>query len=132
MNDLIKMITAQLNVSETQASGGAGAILGAAKKFLGEDFSEISKHLPNVEQMISAAPQASSSNLSGLVGNVLSAFGQGDNKLAGLAVLASQFKDLKLDSTMITQFLPLITQFLQQKGGDGAAQMLQKVISGLK
>lgn len=132
MNDLIKMVTAQLNVSETQATGGIGAILGAAQKFLGEDFSQIKAHLPNAEQMISAAPQASNTNLSGLVGNVLSAFGQGDNKLAGLAVLASQFKDLKLDSNMITQFLPLITQFLQQKGGDGAAQMLQKVISGLK
>jgi hypothetical protein len=57
MNDLINMVVSQLGVNEQQATGGLGSIMKLAQEHLGTDFSHIEKYLPEVQKLISQAPQ---------------------------------------------------------------------------
>jgi hypothetical protein len=47
---------------------------------------------------------------------------------SGLSSLASGFKLLGLDSGMIARFLPIISSFLESKGGASAKALLEKVL----
>lgn len=129
MNDLVKTIVSQLGINEQQATGGLGSIMKLAQEHLGSDFSQIEKILPEVQKFISQAPDAggaTTGNLAGMVGSALSAFGMGNSKLAGLAQLAGQFKSLNLDADMINKFAPIVTSYLQEKGGGSAVELIQK------
>ena len=64
--------------------------------------------------------------VSGLLGGLASSLGGG--KLADLASLAGGFKDLNLDSDMITKFIPVVMSFFQEQGGDTIKNLLAKVL----
>ena len=63
--ELIQMLTSQLGISDEQASGGAGLIFKMAKEKLGaDDFSQVSSVIPDIENLISSAPESAESNRS--------------------------------------------------------------------
>lgn len=130
MNDLVKLVVSQLGVNENQAIGGLGSIMKLAQEHLGSDFSHVEKYLPEVQKLISAAPGESGTDLAGMMGSALTAFGMGDSKLAGLASLASQFKSLNLDADMIAKFAPIVTGYLQSQGSTTAVNLINKLIKG--
>lgn len=125
--ELVNMIIQQLGVSEEQAKGGAGALFSLAQQKLGStDFGKVSEVVPQVQELMDAAPQA------GLVGNVLgnltSSMGGGAEGLGGLAKLAGQFSKLDLDADAIGKFVPIVLSFVQSKGGDGLKDLLAGVL----
>ena len=124
--ELISLLTSQLGVSEGQAKGGLGSILSFAKEQLSDgDFSSVSSLIDGAGDLMKDAPQAE--GMGGMLGKVTSALGAGEG-MGGLAALASQFKSLDLDSDMITKFAPVVTGFLQSKGGDGVSGILGKLL----
>lgn len=122
----------QLNINESQANGGLGAVMGVAQKFLGQDFSQVSKAIPGVEGLIANAPQAETSGLGGMLGGVMSALGQSNSNLALINTVVGQFKTLGLDANTVTQFLPVVMNFLKSNNNTQAADLIQKVIGQLK
>ena len=132
MNELIKALSSNLNISDAQANGGLGAIMTAAQKFMGDDFSQISKALPGLSQTMEQTPAVAPSGLGGMLGGVMSALGQNDSTLALVTQVASQFKTLGLEPSMISQFLPVVVGFLKNSNNPGAADLLQKVVSQIK
>ena len=46
----------------------------------------------------------------------------------GLASPAGGFKNLGLDGGMVGKFVPIILQFVQSKGGEGAKALLEKAL----
>lgn len=129
MNDLIKILTSQLNINEQQATGGAGALLKLAQEKLGGDFSKISQAVPGLDSLISQAPKAGvTGGLGGLLNTVTSALGMEKSGVADIAQLASQFKNLNLDMTMVAKMAPFVVQFAQQKGGPIVGELLQKAL----
>ena len=124
--ELISLLTSQLGVSEGQAKGGLGSILSFAKEQLGDtDFSSISGLIDGADGLMKDAPAAE--GMGGMLGKVTSALGAGEG-LGGLASLASQFKSLDLDSDMIKKFAPVVTGFLESKGGPGISSILGKLL----
>ena len=118
--ELVDLLTKNLGVKENQAQGGAGLIFKLAKdKLGGGDFSQISKAVPDVNSLISAAPASGGGFLSKIFG------GGGASSLAGLA---GGFSKLGLDSGMVGKFVPIILSFVQSKGGDAAKGLLEKVL----
>jgi len=121
MNELISLLVGQLGVDEGQAKGGAGLLFKLAQEKLGDlDFQKVKDAVPDVDDLISAAPEGGS--VGGLLGGLASSLGGGD--LGNLAELAGGFKSLNLDADMIAKFLPIVLSFVQGKGGDSLKTLL--------
>jgi len=116
-SDLIGMLTSQLGVTDTQASGGVGSILSYAQKELPKsDYSTLASAIPNASSLLSKAPQTSSamSALGSLTGS----------SNGGMAALASQFSSLGLNSSMVTQFVPVILDYFKKSNATDAMSIL--------
>ena len=125
--ELLQMLTSQLGVTQGQAEGGAGLLFKMVKEKLdSDDFSQVVRTVPGIENMISSAPE--SGGLAGALGGLASSFGGSAGQLGSLASLASGFKSLNLDSGMVGQFVPIILSFAQSKGGDIVKNILEKVL----
>jgi hypothetical protein len=78
-----------------------------------------------VKDLISSAP--ANGGAAKLVGGLLGAMGGGKAQgLSDLAGLASGFSQLKLDSGMVTKFIPIILEFAKNKGGQEILGLLAK------
>jgi hypothetical protein len=59
MNELIQNLVNNLGVKEDQAKGGTGLLFKLAKEKLGGgEFSQISEHVPGIEDLVQAAPES--------------------------------------------------------------------------
>lgn len=122
--DLVGLLTEQLGVTEDQAAGGAGAIFDYAQNQLGpEDFSQIAQTVPNMDSLLSVAPK---SEAGGIVDQGLSALGADDTgSLGELAALAGPFNQLGLSPDMVSQFVPIVLDYVKSTGGESAMSLLQ-------
>jgi hypothetical protein len=103
-NPLIKNLTTSLGVTPTQAIGGTAAILNDAKgNMKPADFKTLTKQVPQVNTLLSAAPAG----------------------MLGLGSLGSQFSMLGMDASMMDKFSPLVLQYLQ----NGATPSMDKIVA---
>jgi len=117
--ELVGKLTKELNVTPEQATGGAGALFGLAKSRLKPDeFSQVSKAVPGMDGVLNAAPKESAGSS---LGSISSALPSG---AGGLASVAGSFNKLGLSPDMVTKFVPVLTQFVQSKGGAKAGSLL--------
>jgi hypothetical protein len=115
--ELVGQLTKELNITPKQATGGAGALFGLAKTRLKPDeFGEVSKAVPGMDGLLKAAPKPK-----GAMGALGSALPGG---AGGLASVAGSFKSLGLSPDMASKFVPVMTKFVDAKGGANAASLL--------
>jgi len=124
---LVNALTDKLGISQQQAVGGVGSIFSLAQQRLNPgDFSTLSNNVPNMNQYLSAAPQAvapsQSSALLGAAGSLLG--GQANT----LGALAGSFQSLGMGPSMIAQFVPVVLQYLQGQNSGVAANLLQRAL----
>ena len=120
---LVSMLTDKTGVSEEQAAGGAGAIFDYAKDNLSaDDFASISEGVPDMDSLLSAAPKTEDSSAMGKLGGML---GDKGGSMGGLADLAGSFESLGLDPEMVSQFLPIVEQYVGDVSGADALGMLK-------
>lgn len=120
---LVGQLTKQLSITPKQATGGAGALFGFAKSRLSAaNFSKVAAAVPGMSGLLKAAPSTSSSTdgLSGLSGLAGSLPGEAN----GLASVAASFQKLDLSPDMVGKFVPVLTQFVQARGGTSTASLL--------
>jgi hypothetical protein len=117
--ELIGSLTKDLSVTPEQATGGAGALFQLAKSKLSvEDFSKVSNAVPGMDGLLKAAPKPKgNSPLDSLASSLSGSAG-------GLASVASSFKSLGLSPAMAEKFAPILTQYVQRKGGSSVASLL--------
>lgn len=120
--ELVGDLSKQLSVTPAQATGGAGTLFNLAKSRLSPtNFSKISSVVPGMSGLLKAAPAASSSmggvSLSSLSGAL-------PGSASGLASAATSFQKLGLSPDMVGKFVPVLTQFVQAKGGSTVASLL--------
>jgi hypothetical protein len=119
---LVDLLSSKLGVTKDQAQGGAGSIFQLAKQNLSvKDFSSIAKGVPGIDQMIGAAPKVEGSSSS--LGKISSMMGS--NKLGGMAGLTSSFEKLGLSGDMVGKFTPIILDYVKNKGGEHAMNLLK-------
>jgi len=131
---LVPMLTQSLGVTETQATGGIGSIFQAAKGLMpASDFGSLSKAVPNMSSLLSAAPvvntpkQGSGNLLSGALG---AAAQMGANTQVG-AQLLSQFQALGLSPDMISKFADVAMSYLQKGEMPQTADLLSTALSSV-
>ncbi len=117
--ELVGMLTKELNVTPEQATGGAGALFGLAKTRLKpEEFSQVAEAVPGMDGLLQAAPKPEGTSTLGSLGSVL------PGKAGRLASVAGSFQSLGLSPDMAAKFVPVMTQYVQSRGGAGVASLL--------
>ena len=123
-SELVGQLSKGLSITPHQATGGAGALFTLAKSRLSPtDFSKIAAVVPGMGGFLKAAPSTSggSSGLAGLASALPS-------NLGGLASEAAAFQKLGLSPDMVAKFIPILTSFVQSKGGANLASLLSGVL----
>ncbi|MDF5099272.1 DUF2780 domain-containing protein, partial [Vibrio parahaemolyticus] len=106
---LTDMLTSQLPVSTEQAAGGSGALLALAQSQLSqENSSELQSLIPGLSNLQGAQS---------LLGNI-----------ENISAVKSAFDTLGLDPSMISQFAPVILDYLNKQG---ASEGLLSSLGGL-
>jgi hypothetical protein len=121
--ELIGELTTGLSVTPRQATGGAGALFSAAKsKLSAADFGKIAAVVPGMGSFLKAAPSTGGgSGLEGLASSLPGSMGT-------MASAATAFQKLGLSPGMAEKFLPILTNFLNAKGGANVASLLSGVL----
>jgi Protein of unknown function VcgC/VcgE (DUF2780) len=120
---LITQLTKGLSITPTQARGGAGTLFTLAKSHLSaEEFGKLASAVPGMNGLLKAAPPFSqNSELSGL-----------DSALPGnmgrTVEAAEAFHKLGMSPEMAAKFLPIMSKFVETKGGSSTAALLEKAL----
>jgi Protein of unknown function VcgC/VcgE (DUF2780) len=121
---LVQTLVSQLNVTETQAAGGAGAILNYAKSALPtNEYAKVESAVPEASELIKQAPAVDST-----ASAVGSAVGKAGGTAAGVATLGSSFQKLGLTTDMVGKFVPVVVDYVDKKGGSEVGGILKKVL----
>ena len=122
-SELVGQLSKELSITRPQARGGAGTLFALAKSRLSEDeFSKVSAAVPGMAGLLKAAPStATPSGLSSLEGALPGNMGR-------MAETAEAFHKLGLSPEMAGKFLPVMTKFVESKGGSSTASLLEKAL----
>jgi hypothetical protein len=120
--ELIGQLTKALSITPAQAGGGAGALFGLAKTRLSPtDFGKVAAAVPGIDSLIKSAPAASKNSAVPGLSDLGSSVPGG---LGNLASMAGPFKKLGMPPQMAAQFVPVITKYVESKGGPAVASLL--------
>ena len=109
---LTSLLTKQLGVTDTQASGGVGSMLKLAQeKLAAGDFDKIAKAIPGSDKYLASAKQ--------LLGGA---------NIGDKAGLQSAFSKLGMSPSMVDKFTPIVTQFVGGTGGEQAKNLLASAL----
>lgn len=140
---LTDTLTRQLGISQHQALGGAGAIFQAAQGNMDpQSFTTLSQSVPEMDQMLDAAPALLPDSVSSMADGMAPMIGSGaigdgsgglgsmmgDSGISSGASLASSFQQLNLSPEMVNQFIPIITDYVSSTGGQAAANLLRSAL----
>ena len=122
-SELVGQLTKELSITRPQARGGAGALFALAKSRLSaEEFSKVSAAVPGMNGLLKAAPAVdNNSELSRLEGSLPGSMGR-------TAEVAEAFNKLGLSPEMAGKFLPVMSKFVESKGGLSTASLLEKAL----
>ena len=131
--ELVGLLTSQMGVTETQATGGAGALFQAAKNRLSEkDYAQVSEAIPGIGSLTQAAPMVSESpgGISKKVSGVTKGLGsltKTAESVNQMAAVKDQFSQLGLDTDMVSRFVPVILDYAKSQGGQTVMNLLKGV-----
>ncbi len=122
-SELVGQLTKGLSITRTQARGGAGTLFALAKNRLSaEEFSKVSAAVPGMDGLLKAAPALGEhSEMSSLESSLPGGMGR-------MAEVAEAFHKLGLSPEMAGKFVPVMTKFVESKGGLSTASLLEKAL----
>lgn len=111
-NPLITSLTSSLGLNATQATGGAGALLGLAQHNLASaDWNKVAATIPGAKNLISSAK-----SLGGI------------KQFTNLAALSGPFKKMGLKPEDVTKMIPALTDYVGKAGGAEVGNLLKGAI----
>jgi hypothetical protein len=115
-SSLLNLLTSNLGVSNSQAVGGASAILTKAATNMSQaDVSSLTSAIPSISSLISST--VSSQSGQNMLGSLVSS-----------TSLGSQFSALGMDSSMVGKFIPIILQFINTEAGSTIMKSVQSAL----
>ncbi|SHE23718.1 DUF2780 domain-containing protein [methanotrophic endosymbiont of Bathymodiolus puteoserpentis (Logatchev)] len=130
--DLTGLLTQQLGVTPTQAAGGAGALFQVAQsKMSVGDFQQLTQSVPEVNGLIKSVTQSKPSGLSQIASGASALIGDESNTLGAAADLYSTFESLGLSGDMVSQFAPVITDYVSKNATPYLTKALTSALTGL-
>jgi hypothetical protein len=125
-DSLVALVSSRLGITEQQSAGGLGALFNTARGQLSSgDFAQIANAVPEMNELLAAAPATEQSNSllgrAGSLGNALNSAGQ----------LKSAFDQLGLSSDMIAPIANIAVQYLESSS-PAAANLLKQATGVLR
>lgn len=122
-SSLVSRLSKELSITHSQARGGAGALFSLAKQRLtADEFSKVSAAVPGMSGLLKAAPAVGgNSELSGLESSLPGNMGR-------MVEVAGAFHKLGLSPEMAGKFLPVMSKFVEARGGSSTASLLEKAL----
>lgn len=121
-DELVNLLTKDLDISNDQAKGGAGALFNYAKEELSaEDFEKVAGAVPDMSGYLDAIP-ALGGKSTGMLGTVT-------QSLVGMPAVTAAFDKLGLSPDMVGLFTPMLVNYVDEKGGEAVGGLLQKVFT---
>jgi hypothetical protein len=122
-SSLVGQLSQQLSISRPQAQGGAGSLFALAKSRMSSDeFSKVAAAVPGMSRLLKAAPATGqSSELAGLGGSLPGNMGR-------TVEVAEAFHKLGLSPEMAGKFVPIMSKFVELRGGSSTASLLEKAL----
>lgn len=122
---LVSMVSSGLGITEQQSTGGLGALFNVAKSQLsGDDFSQIAGAVPEMNELLAAAPATESKG-----GGLLAKAGSLGKSLDTANQLKGSFDQLGLSADMIAPMANIAAQYLETSSPTAAA-LLKQVVGG--
>jgi hypothetical protein len=123
-DDLVSLLTDEMDVSSSEARGGAGAIFAYAKDNLGDyDFDRIAEGVPDMDSFLDAAPEVDDDSGMGRTSEVLgNVFG---GAMGGRSYLVESFDELDIDRDLINDFLSVVYDYVEEVSGERAMEELE-------
>lgn len=110
---LLKTLTSQLGVTDTQALGGAGALLQLAQDKLGADqFSTIAAIIPGADSYL----------------NIAKTVGKISGPMNSLDDVKPVFENLGMSGDLVGEFVPALSGYASMVGGSGVSDLLGSVL----
>lgn len=110
---LLSTLTSTLGVTDTQALGGAGALLQLASDKLGADqFSAVSAIIPGADSYL---------NIANTVGKI-------SGPMSSLDDVKPVFENLGMSGDMVGDFVPALSSYASMAGGSDVADLLGSVL----
>jgi hypothetical protein len=123
-DDLISLITEELDVSASEARGGAGAIFAYAEDNLDDyDFDRIAEGIPDMDSLLDAAPEVDGDSVMGRASDVLG--GVFGGAMGGRSYLIESFDELDIDRDLINDFLSVVYDYVEDVSGERAMEELE-------
>ncbi len=127
-NQLTEFLMKGAGVTQTQAQGGAGALLQLAQsKMQAGEFAQLEQAIPNLQNLLNAVPAlqqpSTVSNLAKLAGN-------SGGTVSNLLTVVSVFQQLGISPAQMQQFLPLLLDYVNTTQGSTLATLLGSAIIG--
>lgn len=114
-NELVSLITKNLDITPTQATSGLATILQYAKTQMpSTDYTSLIKDVPALNNL----------NTSSLTDSLL-------GSITSLESVQTAFKTFGLDPSLIAQFTPLIIDYAKNIGGTNSSSILSEALKGL-
>jgi hypothetical protein len=129
-DDLVSLITDDLDISSSEARGGAGAIFAYAKDNLDDyEFDRIAEGVPDMDSFLDAAPEVDDDSGMGRTSEVLgNVFG---GAMGGRAYLVESFDQLDIDRDLINDFLSVVYDYVEEVSGERAMEDLEELFVDL-
>ncbi|WP_374441724.1 DUF2780 domain-containing protein [Pseudomonas panipatensis] len=122
-NGLVETLGQRLNISDDQAIGGAGALLGLAMNRLSEgDSSRLQQRLPGLGALSSGSANGANGGLAGLsgLGGLIGGAGQLLGGINSLQDVDQIFSVLGMNQGMVNQFAGVMLDYLVKQGLDNS------------
>ncbi|MFL6332003.1 MAG: DUF2780 domain-containing protein [Pyrinomonadaceae bacterium] len=127
--ELIGNLTKGLSIKPEQAIGGAGALFGLAKtKLKPADFAKLADAVPGMDGFLKAAPKTKQEGEGGTADMLSSVGSMLPGKAGAIASVAGAFNQLGMSPETAVKFVPIMTKFVDLKGGASAAKLLSGVL----
>lgn len=128
---LVDTLVKQLGVSPAQAQGGSGALFQTAKNNMTEAaFGQVSQSVPGMDGLLAAAPEPKpASTTANLLTGLANA--SGNSTLTQAASLVNTFQQLDMSKGMVSQFTPIVIDYVKKNGGEMTANLLKSALTGM-
>jgi len=131
-NGLAGALSSELGVNSVQAAGGAGALFQAAQaNMTANDFQQLTQSVPEINTLIGSAPKTQTDGLSQLASGASALMGDKDNNLGKAATLVNSFQELGLSADMVSQYVPVVTNYVSQNATPYLTKALISALTGL-
>jgi len=118
-SDLVQSLMNELGVSEDQAQSGAGVLFSWAQDALSdEDFDIVRNAVPDMQSFLEATPEVETNDMFGDTG-----------VYTGLSKAVKLFEQLGMNSKMLMKFKPIVLDYLMEKGGQAAYNLMSEVLA---